>query len=286
MFKIRLLNMFYFNFKREDVKISISNPLRDKKIALVTGAGSGIGREFVKLCWANDMIVIAASLLEEELINLAAEAKGHIHILPMDLSKAGAADDLLKACDDLDLPVDVVINNAGFACFNDVVDEDWKKMSGMIDLNIKTVTALSALFGKRMKARGTGYILNVGSTAGLMPSKRMAAYCASKAYVNCFTYALAAELAPFGVTVTCLLPGATNTNFASAGGFEQFEGKSMLKALFAKGNAGSASDVAQEGMKGLLAGKRRVLTGKGAKISAILSKLVPQHKLPNLFRQP
>src|SRR5262249_11015079 len=145
-----------------------------------------------------------------------------------------AAATLLQWCQDNDWVPDILINNAGFACFGDAVDLSPERVANMLELNMITLTMTSMLFGRQMKERGHGAILNVGSTAGMIPSVRMASYCASKSYVNTFTYALAAELKPFGVTVTCLTPGATQTKFAQAGGIDTFTGKSLLNNMFAK----------------------------------------------------
>jgi uncharacterized protein len=231
---------------------------------LITGAGSGIGRELTRLFARDRATIVAASLVEEELASLEAE--------------------LLAECDRRGLVIDTLVNNAGFACFGDIVEEDRGKLRAMIGLNIATLTELSMLFGARMKARGAGTILNVGSTAGMVPTARMAAYCASKSYVNSFTFALGAELAPFGVKVTCLTPGSVQTNFGRAAGLDTFEGKSMLKTMFAKGKAGSAAQVAKDAYTGLRAGKRHVLTGKGARLAAAISRLFPPSRVAGLIK--
>jgi uncharacterized protein len=257
------------------------------EIVLITGAGSGIGLEFARLFAADGATIVAASLVSQELDALQSELSGGVSkivAIPIDLSKLDSAEELIAECDQQGLEIDTLINNAGFACFQDVVDEDLGKMTSMIALNITTLTKLSALFAQRMKARGRGAILNVGSTAGMIPSIRMAAYCATKSYVNTFTYALAAELAPFGVTVTCLTPGATATKFAAAGGINEFQGKSMLKSMFDEGKVGSPVEVAKAGYMGLRAGKRQVLVGKGARMAGTVSRLVSQHALPGLFK--
>jgi short-subunit dehydrogenase len=254
---------------------------------LVTGAGSGIGREFARRFMADQSTVIAASLVAAELEELQAEFKQsseRLITIQIDLSKPDAAAVLVDECGKRGLLIDVLINNAGFACFGDAVDDDLGKISAMIALNVVTLTKLSVLIGRQMKANGRGNILNVGSTAGMMPSARMAAYCATKSYVNTFSYALAAELAPFGVRVTCLTPGATATKFAQSGGIANFKGQSMLKTMFETGKAGSPVEVARAGYAGLRAGKRHVLAGKGAKIAAVISRLVHQSSIPGLFK--
>lgn len=256
---------------------------------IVTGAGSGIGKEFTKLFLGDGSVVLAVSLLDSELDQLSQEMASHgerLQTLQMDLAEPAAADKLLAWCTSHDWVPDTLVNNAGFACFGDSVDLPVDRVTSMIELNVATLTKTSMLFGAIMKERGHGAILNVGSTAGMVPSTRMAAYCASKSYVNTFTFALAAELKPYGVTVTCLAPGVTQTKFAQAGGIDDFTGKSMTHDMFAKNKAGSPADVARGGYDALMKGKRRALVGKGARLAGVLSRIVSQQHLPNLIRNP
>lgn len=259
------------------------------KKVVVTGAGSGIGKEFAKLYLADGSHVLAVSLLQTELDQLGDDLRfgsSRLRTLQMDLAKPDAASALMQWCQDNDWLPDTLINNAGFACFGDTVDLSPERVANMLELNVITVTMTSMLFGQQMKRRGHGAILNVGSTAGMIPSVRMASYGASKSYVNAFTYALAAELKPFGVTVTCLTPGATQTNFARAGGIDTFTGKSLLHNMFEKNRAGSPMAVARAGYDALNTGRRQALVGKGARFAAIASRLVAQRRLPLLVRNP
>lgn len=259
------------------------------KKVVVTGAGSGIGKEFTKLFLEDGSHVLAVSLVQAELDQLSEDFRfgaPRLQTLQMDLSKPDAAGALLQWCQDNDRLPDTLINNAGFACFGDAVDLAPERVANMLELNVITLTMSSMLFGREMKKRGHGAILNVGSTAGMVPSVRFASYGASKSYVNTFTYALAAELKPYGVTVTCLTPGATQTKFAQAGGIDAFDGKSLLHNMFQKNKAGSPVEVARAGYDALAAGKRQALVGKGAKFAAVLSRAVSQKNLPNLIRNP
>ena len=255
---------------------------------VVTGAGSGIGREFVRLFLAEGTPVLAVSLLQTELDQIGRDlpaTPGQLSILCMDLSAADAAERLIAWCREHGMTVGTLINNAGVACFGEAVDEAPARVESMIALNVTTLTKLAIGFGAQMKARGRGRILNVGSTAGMVPYPNMAAYCATKAYVNSFTLTLAAELRPHGVTVTCLAPGATQTRFAEAGGILDFRGASRLKTLFVAGKAGSPANVARDGYRGLLAGRNFVLTGKLARTANLASRLLPQSVLPGLLRR-
>ncbi|MGH3556164.1 MAG: SDR family NAD(P)-dependent oxidoreductase [Mycobacterium sp.] len=259
------------------------------KKVVVTGAGSGIGKEFTRLYLEDGSRVLAVSLLQTELDQLAEDlgfGASRLQTLRMDLAKPDAAAALLQWCQDNDWFPDTLINNAGFACFGDAVDLATERVANMLELNVITLTMTSMLFGRQMKERRRGAILNVGSTAGMIPSVRMASYGASKSYVNTFTYALAAELKPYGVTVTCLTPGATQTKFAQAGGIDTFTGKSLLHNMFEKNKAGSPAEVARAGYDALAAGKRHALVGKGATFAAIASRVMSQKNLPRLIRNP
>jgi uncharacterized protein len=261
----------------------------DKTKVLVTGAGSGIGKELTKLFIADGSEVLAVSLLEEELKTLATElgaTEGSLKTLRMDLATPDAGDKLFAWCTNNDWMPDTLVNNAGFACFGDSVDLPPERVTEMLTLNVLTLTKTSMHFGKVMKQRRRGAILNVGSIAGMIPSTRVAAYGGSKSYVNTFTYALAAELKPYGITVTCLTPGATHTNFARTGGFEQFTGKSLIADWYRQGKARSPEDVAKAGYQALKRGKLQALVGKGATITAVTARLVSQKRLPHLMKNP
>lgn len=253
---------------------------------IVTGAGSGIGREFTKLFLADGSDVLAVSLQQSELDKLKAdlEQRGQrMMLLQMDLSEVDAAQRLFAWCEQHDWIPDILVNNAGFACYGDTVDLDPDKLTRMLALNVVTLTQTSMLFGRVMRQRRHGKILNVGSTAGMMPSTRMASYCATKAYVNSFSFALAAELESHGVTVTCLTPGATQTNFSKSSDIETYRGKSILADMFRAGKASLPSEVAEAGYRGLLAGQRHVLAGKGSRLASLASRLVAQSRIPGMI---
>lgn len=260
-----------------------------QKNVLITGAGSGIGKEFTKLFLADGSHVLAVSLLDEELEKLVVELNpdgDSLRTLQLDLSLPNAPEAMMAWCADNDWMPDTVVNNAGFTLFGDAVDLSPDRVAAMLGLNIVSLTKSSMIFGRMMKERRSGAILNVGSIAGMVASTRMASYCASKSYVNTFTYALAAELKPYGVTVTCLTPGATQTNFANAGGIDAYTEKSLVQTLYRKGGASSPAKVAKAGYDALAKGRRQALVGKGSITAAIASRLVSQKRLPGLIKNP
>lgn len=256
---------------------------------LVTGAGSGIGREFVTQFLAQGAKVLAVSLLQDELDSLQADLNpsgSHLVTLAMDLSTIDAADQLFDYCQQHEIIVDVLVNNAGFACFGETTALNAERMTNQLLLNCVTLTKCCQLFGAQMQERGSGHILNLGSTAGMIPAPRLASYGGSKAYVNNFSYALRSELKPYGVNVTCMTPGMVQTGFSKAAGIDQFEGSSILKQAYTTNRATTPATVAAAGIKGMYARKAQVLTGKGSRMAAIGSMLLPPTLLPLLVKNP
>lgn len=254
---------------------------------LITGAGAGLGREFVKLALADGAKVFAISLLESELDDLRSECASYgdqLVVHQQDLSRPNAAHLVHQWCKDKGVHIDVLINNAGFAVYGDVVDHDLEKVENMMMLNMVTVTKMSALFGIDMKRRGAGHMLNVGSTAGMIPTTRFAVYGASKAYVNAFTVSLREELKDFGVNVCLLTPGPVQTKFAQAATIDAFDGKSRLKNIFDGKRASSPQEIALAGYNGMRRGKAHILAGKGSTFSSLLPRLVPFSLMPRLIR--
>ena len=254
---------------------------------LVTGAGSGLGRAFVDLALADGARVIAVSLLEAELAQLRADhasVSEQLVTRAQDLSTSHAAVRLCDWCDGQGFQIDTLINNAGYAMYGEVVDQDLERAENMMLLNMVTVTKLASLFSVKMKERGAGNVLNVGSTAGMVPTSRFAIYCGTKSYVNTFTVTLRAELASHGVNVTLLTPGAVQTKFSDAAQIDTFEGKSRMKDLFLKGDGASPSDVAAAGYQGMRNGKAHVLAGKGASFAGLISRIFPLAMMPRLLK--
>jgi uncharacterized protein len=242
------------------------------KVALVTGAGAGTGREYVRLLLGDGYQVIAVSLLDDELAALARDldpGDDRLVVKQADLCEPDSADKLLAWCDEHGYQVDVLINNAGFAVYGAPSEVDVHRVERMLMLNVVTSTKMSMLFGRRMKERGHGKILVMGSSAGYSPTVRFAAYAASKAYTNSFTVSLGAELEGSGVTVTDVAPGAFQSKFAATADVNAFQGNSVMKRVYATERL-DAAGVAATGYRALLAGKPLVTVGS----KGIAAKLV------------
>jgi short-subunit dehydrogenase len=223
-------------------------------VALVTGASAGIGKELARLLSVDHDLILTARR-EAELHALAAELPNcTCHIFPLDLTDPTCPKALFDAVAAKGLTVDVLVNNAGFGDLGPFANADLGKMLRMIQLNVTALTELTGLFLPGMLSRKSGQILNVGSVAGFQPGPFMAVYYATKAFVNSFSEALASELAGTGVSVTCLCPGPTRSEFAKAAGMEQTE-------LFTVGSVADTYSVALAGVRAMKRRKRLIVTG-------------------------
>lgn len=228
-----------------------------KMTALITGASGGIGLELSRL-FARDgynLILVARSV--QKLQALASELeKAHgitATVLPADLSRSDAAQELYRQVQAKGLRVDALVNNAGFGILEPLATARLEDSLEMIQLNVTSLTVLTQLCLPEMIERHSGRILNVGSTGSFSPVPGMAVYAAAKAYVLSFSEAIAEELRGTGVTVTALCPGVTLTGFQSRAGV----GESRLLAM---GNM-TAKQVAAAGYKALMRGQPVVVPG-------------------------
>lgn len=228
--------------------------------ALVTGASTGIGRELARIHAerGGDLVVVARS--EGKLRDLKGELESaygvSVRVIASDLTAEEAPRELYDDVTGAGIEVEYLVNNAGFGGRGQFHERDWTVDRAMIQLNVVALTALCRLFLPDFVARNRGRILNVSSTASLPPGGPLqAVYFATKAYVTSFSYAIAEELHDTKVTVTALLPGATETQFAKTAGMD---GTSMFDRTF------SAREVAKDGYDGMLAGKLDVVTGVSA----------------------
>lgn len=255
------------------------------KTALITGGGSGIGRQFCRLFAADAYRLVVFSLVQDELDDLALELQRDFPnietvLVQKDVAQDGAAEEMLAYCEQKNLSIDVLVNNAGFCVFGDHVAVDGKRLESMLKLNVVGLSQMCRVFGEDMKRRGSGKILNIGSMAGYIPTVGMAAYCASKAYVNNFSSGIAAELADYGVQVSVLCPPATQSKFMATAKGDDDTGKAVEK--FVSGKMFTAEDVAKAGYKGLMAGKRRISVTPMLRISMFMMQLFSPDMLANL----
>ena len=235
--------------------------------ALITGASSGIGLALAELHAerGGDLILVARSedRLEEIATRLRADHGVRVDVLAADLGTSDGRAATLQAAEAQG--VDILINNAGFGGTGDHLDREIDDEIAMVELNIVALMDLAHGIGRQMVSRGGGRILNVGSTAGMMPGPGMAVYFATKAFVRSYSLALAEELRSKGVTVTVLAPGYVETNFAERAG--------MAGSRMTKSGGATAEEVARVGYEAMMAGKLHVINQRS--LALALNWIVP-----------
>ncbi len=243
--------------KRTKVSSEATTTIRKPGRALITGASSGIGRELARVFAEHGHDLVITARRKTELRALAAQlTRTHaveVKVLVADLADRKAPRALFDACAADGLEIDFLVNNAGYGAFGDFDGHDRKLVLGIIDVNVRALTALTHLFMQPMLERGRGRIMNVASLAGFQSGPRLAVYSATKAYALSLSEALATELAGSGVTVTALCPGATQTEFGKTADMEG-------TLFFALGPM-SAADVAGVGYDAMMSGTAVVVPG-------------------------
>lgn len=248
------------------------------KLAVVTGASSGIGLELARLAAQEgyDLIIVAD---EPQIREVAKEfGKYDVKVEPVeaDLSGINGVDQLLSAT--AGRPIDVLIANAGVGTGGPFLQQDVCQWRHSIDTNVTGTVYLLQKILRDMVARGEGRVLVTGSIAGYIPGAFNAIYNATKSFINYFTEALRNELKDIdGVTLTTLMPGATDTPFfARAGMLDTEVGQDDDKADPAK--------VAQDGWSAMMAGKGHIVSGVSNKLQVAASGVVPQSVLAEMHR--
>lgn len=226
-----------------------------RQFAVVTGASSGIGYELAKQFAQNGFDLLIAS--GSEAINGAArdiEGLGaNVEAVQADLAKHEGMHKLQSAIEATGRPVDAIALNAGVGVSGRFVETDLSEELNIVNLNVTSTLHLAKFIVKRMVARGSGRILFTASIAGTMPTPYEAVYGASKAFVRSLSQSLREELKDTGVSVTALMPGATETNFFHRAGADDTKLGASEKD--------DAAEVAKDGFEALMAGKDHVVAG-------------------------
>jgi hypothetical protein len=240
--------------------------------ALITGASSGIGQSIARQLAARGMEVYLVARRVERLERLAAEltALHGVKARPIaqDLCAAGAVLRVFEETEGRGEAIDVLVNNAGFGVQAPLVDTPWEKTAGMIRLNMEVLTELSYRFGRAMRGRRRGWILNIASIGAYAPVPTMAVYSATKAYVRSFSEALTHELRGAGVRVCTVSPGLTFTEFHAVAG-QHFPSFVRLFGM-------SSDRLARIALRSLFAGRWSVVAGLPNRLTAFLMELAPR----------
>ena len=251
------------------------NPARP--LALVTGASTGIGYELALVCAKNgfDLVVAANEPQIEESAESFKAFAGRVTTVQADLSTTEGNDRLIAAIGGR--PVDALLANAGTGLGGAFLDQDFAKVRQIVDLNVTGTIYLVQKIGREMRARGSGRILITGSIAGFLPGSFQAVYNGSKAFLDSFSFAIRNELKDTGVTVTCLMPGATATDF--------FERADMLDTKVGTQKKQDPAEVAEIGFKAMMKGQGDVVTGWQNKLQSAIANIVPAGLTAQMHRR-
>jgi short-subunit dehydrogenase len=242
------------------------------KYALITGATSGIGYELAKLFVADHYNLVIVGRNQQELDSKAEEFRQsgvEVTAIQKDLFDNGNAAALYEEVTSKGITIDVLVNNAGQGVYGEFKNTDLERELGIINLNISALVILTKLFLQDMVARNSGKILNLASIASKTPGPWQSVYHGTKAFVFSFTEAIREELKETDITVTALLPGATDTDF--------FNKADMLdsKAVQDKDALSDPADVAKDGYEALMSGTDKVTSGLKNKIQVGMGNVTP-----------
>jgi short-subunit dehydrogenase len=248
----------------------------DTKLAVVTGASSGIGLELAKCC-AEDGCDLVICANEPELMQAADELRGlgvEVETVMADLGTRDGVAELWQKI--ADRPIDLLFANAGRGLGEAFLDQDFEAAKDVVDVNITGTISLIHKVARRMRERNEGRILITGSIAGFMPGSFQAVYNGTKAFLDSFSLALRNELKDTNVTVTCLMPGPTDTEF--------FERADLLDTNVGEGKKADPAKVARDGYEAMLEGKPGVVSGFMNKVQAAFSGIIPDTMLAEMHR--
>jgi short-subunit dehydrogenase len=253
------------------------NATAKRPLAVITGASSGIGYELARICAENGFdLVVAAD--QPEIAAAADVFRGlgaSVDAVQTDLAEIDGVEKLYAAIKGR--AVDALLANAGHGLGKGFLDQEFRAVRHVVDTNITGTIYLIQKIGNDMRARGHGRILITGSIAGFMPGTYQAVYNGTKAFIDSFSFALRAELKGTGVTVTCLMPGATETEF--------FERADMMDTKVGQGKKDHPADVAQTGFDAMMNGDGDVVAGWQNNLQAAIANVTPAAILAEQHRK-
>jgi uncharacterized protein len=255
-----------------------ASPSFERPLAIVTGASSGIGYELAKCCARGgfDLLIAAdGSDIEAAAARIRDAFNVSVEAVQADLATRAGVDLLCASV--RDRPVDALLANAGQGLGGAFLDQSFEDVRRVIDTNICGTLDLVQRVGRDMKVRGAGRIMLTGSIAGFTPGTFQAVYSGTKAFIDSFAFALRNELKDTGITVTCLMPGATETDF--------FERADMLDTRLGQKKKDDPADVARKGYEAMMRGEAEVITGWMNKMRAAIALIMPSTALAEQHRK-
>jgi uncharacterized protein len=250
---------------------------------LITGASGGIGEALCNEFAAKKHNLILVARSELKLQQLCTELSGSYGIkaeyIMADLSMADASKEIFDECQQRNLQVDVLINNAGIGSSGEFSDNDLKSELDIIGINCIALTALTHLFLEGMKQRRSGAIINLGSMIAFIASPYMSVYAASKHFVKVFTYSIAEECKPYNVHVLFFSPGLTTSNFMNTKANNNEWGKSLTSGAATQ----TPSEVASELSLAFDKKKAFHISGRKNRRAAMLAGIIPLRIIARVF---
>lgn len=239
---------------------------------LITGASRGIGKALAREFAAHNCNLLLTARTGDELAEIAGELRHtyqvKVEIFPLDLLVKGAPQTLFRYCVDQQLPVRILVNNAGYAIWKPFGESSIQDQLSMLRLNEGVMLELCYRFIPMLKEQPDAHILNVASTAAFQPFPGFSTYAATKAFVYSFSRSLRVELKAQRINVSCLCPGPTNTGFFNRASFNHRLGES-------EGIKMPPEEVARKAVADLLANKAVSIPGLSNKLGVLLSKHLP-----------
>src|SRR5688500_11810688 len=247
-----------------------------RPFAVVTGASSGIGLELANICAQNGFdLLLAADRPFDTALDRLTDVGAFVDTVAADLATTEGVEAVLARIGKRQ--VDVLVANAGHGLGKGFLDQDFDEARHVIDTNVTGTLYLLHQLGRRMRGQGQGRILITGSIAGFMPGTFQAVYNGTKAFIDSFSWALRNELKDTGVTVTCLMPGVTDTEF--------FERADLLDTKVGSDEKADPAGVAKTGFDAMEKGEAGVIAGLSNKLRAALSNVLPDVVLAEQHRK-
>lgn len=257
--------------------MATQKPPSRRPLAVVTGASSGIGKHLALICAEDGFdLVLAADTSMDEVAEQASALGVEIAVVECDLATVEGVDKVVEAVGGR--PVAALLANAGHGLGQAFLDQDFAEVEHVIDTNITGTICLAQQIGRKMRAAGEGRILFTGSIAGYMPGSYSAVYNGSKAFIDSFALALRNELKDSGVTVTCLMPGVTDTEFFERAGM-------MDTKVGTQENKADPAEVARIGFDAMMKGESDVVAGMKNKLQVAMAGVVPKEALAEQHRK-
>jgi uncharacterized protein len=248
-----------------------------RPFAIVTGASTGIGYELARQCAANghDLLIVADEPEIQESAQTLRAMGIDVQAVQADLSEVEGVDKVYEEI--ASRPVDVLVANAGRGLGHAFLDQNFDDALKVINTNITGTLYLIYRVGNDMRTRGKGKILITGSVAGFIPGTFQAVYNSSKAFLDSFSFALREELKGSGIGVTCLMPGATETEFFARAG--------MLDTKVGVMEKMNPAEVAMLGYQALMNGDGQVIAGWANKLRVVAAHILPSETLAEQNRE-